>query len=75
LADDPRRSSSIKLVGHEELWRHRTGDYHVVYHIDDEGQTILILFVRHRREVYRDLDRLDPKRFADFLARGDGSKD
>jgi mRNA interferase RelE/StbE len=75
LADDPRRSGLIKLAGHEELWRYRAGDYRVVYYIDDEGQMILILFVRHRREAYRDLDRLDPKRFADFLARGDGSKD
>ena len=53
LRDDPRPHGARKLVGALEGWRIRVGDYRVLYQIDDEGQTVTVVRVKHRREVYR----------------------
>ncbi|HEY4563251.1 MAG TPA: type II toxin-antitoxin system RelE/ParE family toxin [Thermoanaerobaculia bacterium] len=53
LAENPRPADCRKLVGREDLWRLRVGDYRVVYTIDDSAKSIDIIAVRHRREVYR----------------------
>ncbi len=52
LATDPRPPGCSKLQGREG-WRIRQGDYRVIYEIDDRQQTVTILRVRHRRDVYR----------------------
>ena len=52
LADQPRPPNSRKLSGREG-WRIRVGSYRVVYEIDDAHQTVTILNVGHRRDVYR----------------------
>ncbi|MDH3771893.1 MAG: type II toxin-antitoxin system RelE/ParE family toxin [Nitrospirota bacterium] len=52
LAYDPRPKSSRKLTGREG-WRLRVGDYRVLYDINDAKQTITIVHVGHRRDVYR----------------------
>ncbi|MDO8749799.1 MAG: type II toxin-antitoxin system RelE/ParE family toxin [Dehalococcoidia bacterium] len=52
LANQPRPRGSRKLSGREG-WRIRVGNYRVVYEIDDTQQTITILHVGHRRDVYR----------------------
>ena len=52
LAHEPRPQSSLKLTGREG-WRLRVGDYRVLYDIDDGMQTITIVHVGHRRDVYR----------------------
>ena len=52
LADDPRPPGSEKLTG-DDLYRLRQGDYRVVYAIEDAVLTVLVIRVRHRREVYR----------------------
>ena len=33
--------------------RMRIGDYRIVYHVNDKEKKVSILYVRHRREVYR----------------------
>ena len=53
LSGDPRPSGVRKLVGHESLYRIRVGRYRAVYDIDDQGRSIRITRIRHRREVYR----------------------
>jgi mRNA interferase RelE/StbE len=53
LRDDPRPHGVRKLSGALEGWRVRVGDYRILYQIDDEAQTVTIVRVRHRREVYR----------------------
>ena len=53
LRDDPHPRGARKLVGALEGWRIRVGDYRVLYQIDDEGQTVTVVRVKHRREVYR----------------------
>lgn len=53
LAENPRPHGCIKLEGEDNLWRIRSGDYRVVYEINDPLQVITIFRIRHRREVYR----------------------
>lgn len=53
LRDDPRPVGSRKLTGELEGWRVRVGDYRIIYQIDDKAQTVTIVRVKHRRDVYR----------------------
>jgi mRNA interferase RelE/StbE len=55
LASDPFPTQSVKLKGTEGLYRVRVGDYRIVYEVDPEAHCILIHYIRHRRDVYRDL--------------------
>jgi mRNA interferase RelE/StbE len=52
LAGEPRPHGCEKLSG-QEHYRVRQGDYRVVYGIDDAAQTVLIVKIGHRRDVYR----------------------
>jgi mRNA interferase RelE/StbE len=51
LALTPRPPAAKKLVG-SELWRVRTGDYRIVYAIEDDRLLVVVVKVGHRREVY-----------------------
>lgn len=53
LATTPRPPGCRKLEGEPELWRIRTGDYRIVYRIDDGALGILVVTIGHRREIYR----------------------
>lgn len=53
LAQEPRPAGAKKLVGGNGEWRVRTGDYRIVYEIDDGVLVVLVLAVGHRREIYR----------------------
>lgn len=53
LANSPRPPAAIQLVGGSGEWRVRTGDYRIVYDIDDEQLVVLVLRMAHRRDVYR----------------------
>ena len=53
LAADPRPANAKKLVGGTGEWRVRTGDYRIVYDIDDGVLRVLVLAIGHRREIYR----------------------
>ena len=52
LADDPRPPAATPLVGGAGEWRVRTGDYRVIYEINDLQVLVLVLRMGHRREVY-----------------------
>ena len=52
LEQEPRPRGVEKIRG-TELWRIRKGDYRVLYYIDDREQTITVVRIRHRRDVYR----------------------
>ena len=52
LAEDPRPPAAKRLVGGDGRWRVRTGDYRIIYLIEDRLLTVLVLDVGHRREVY-----------------------
>ena len=51
LAEDPRPPGYLKLTGREG-WRIRVGRHRVIYEVDDSEQTITVLQVGHRRDVY-----------------------
>ncbi len=51
LASLPRPVGCVKLAGRDG-WRIRVGVYRVIYEIDDPGQSITVLNVGHRRDVY-----------------------
>jgi len=53
LSDDPRPPAATQLVGGSGEWRVRTGNYRVVYDIEEEVLFVLVLAVGHRRDVYR----------------------
>ena len=55
LANEPMPVQAIKLKGTEGLYRVRVGDYRIIYEVDASAKSILIHYVRHRREVYRDM--------------------
>lgn len=52
LQKNPRPSGCKRLVGREG-YRLRSGDYRVLYVIDDRQATVHIYRIAHRREVYR----------------------
>jgi mRNA interferase RelE/StbE len=52
LADEPRPSGVKKLVGIDNAWRIRVGDYRVIYEIDDGIVVVVVFRVAHRRDVY-----------------------
>ena len=52
LATEPRPPAAIRLVGGSGEWRVRTGDYRVVYEINDDQLLVLVVRMAHRREVY-----------------------
>jgi mRNA interferase RelE/StbE len=53
LATEPRPPAATRLVGGSGEWRVRTGDYRIVYEIEDERLLVLVLSVGHRRELYQ----------------------
>ncbi len=52
LATDPRPSGCEKLSG-QEKYRVRQGDYRILYAVDDEELTVVVVKIGHRRDVYR----------------------
>ena len=52
LSNNPYGLGSQKLEGGKG-YRIRIGDYRVVYTIDTEKQILLIIKVRHRKDVYK----------------------
>ncbi|MGI8648687.1 MAG: plasmid stabilization protein [Acidimicrobiales bacterium] len=54
LAQEPRPDGTKKLVGGGgNDWRARIGEYRIIYEIGDSVQTVTIMRVAHRRDVYR----------------------
>jgi mRNA interferase RelE/StbE len=55
LAETPFPPKAAKLEGTDKTYRIRVGDYRIVYEVEAAGKLITVLYVRHRREVYRNL--------------------
>jgi len=55
LVDDPRHARSKKLKGSDDVHRARFGDYRILYEIQDDPPVVLVVRVRHRRDVYKGL--------------------
>ncbi|HUY05666.1 MAG TPA: type II toxin-antitoxin system RelE/ParE family toxin [Acidimicrobiales bacterium] len=52
LATEPRPPAATRLVGGSGEWRVRTGNYRIVYEINDDQLLVLVLRMAHRREIY-----------------------
>lgn len=52
LAENPRPNGCKKLVGVEDTYRIRIGNYRVIYHIRDAELIVLALDVDHRSQIY-----------------------
>ena len=52
LATEPRPPAATRLVGGSGEWRVRTGNYRIVYEINDDQLLVLVLRMAHRHEVY-----------------------
>lgn len=53
LAYEPHPVGSKKLQGTESIYRIRVSDYRIVYEVNAAEVLIIIVRVRHRKEVYR----------------------
>jgi mRNA interferase RelE/StbE len=51
LALTPRPKECVKLS--TGAWRIRIGDIRALYDIDDQGKTVEVLRIGHRRDIYR----------------------
>ncbi|WP_276504103.1 type II toxin-antitoxin system RelE family toxin [Terrimonas pollutisoli] len=51
LQDDPRPPGCKKLKG-RDAYRIREGDYRIIYEIEDNILTIIIVDVGHRKDIY-----------------------
>ena len=51
LSKDARPPGCLKLT-EEDGYRIRTGDYHILYRIDDGLKQIYIYRIKHRKDVY-----------------------
>jgi len=52
LTGEPRPVGCRKLVGSENRWRVRVGDYRIIYTINDAERAVEIVAVRHRSKAY-----------------------
>ena len=55
LAENPRPKGARSLSGHPGLLRLRSGQFRIVYMIEDERLVVLIVRVARRSAAYRDL--------------------
>ncbi len=55
LRGEPFPHGVEKLEGADTLYRIRVGEYRIIYQVEPRVHTITILYVRHRRDVYRAL--------------------
>ncbi len=67
LTTNPRPAGVEKLSQQPGLWRVRVGDYRVIYAIEKASAVVIVLIVRHRKDAYRDLHKLDPAAVAKTL--------
>lgn len=51
--EDPRRFGDGLKSNLTGLWKYRIGDYRVICDIQDSVVKVIVVRVRHRREVYR----------------------
>ncbi len=54
LADEPRPANCKKLQN-SHFYRIRVGDYRILYEIKEDTVIILVLRIRHRKEVYKNI--------------------
>lgn len=53
LEIDPRPSGVVKLEGEDAFYRVRSGNYRIIYQVEDNVLRVLVVKVANRREVYK----------------------
>ena len=53
LAGNPRPEGCQKLRDRDGVYRIRSGNYRVLYRIEDKRLVVLVVRIAHRRDVYR----------------------
>ncbi len=53
LYDNPRPHNSKKLRGGGSQWRIRSGDYRILYELDEARKIVKVYRIVHRKEAYR----------------------
>jgi len=54
LQENPHPSEARKLMGTENVYRIRVGDYRIIYDFNKKKSIITVLYIRHRKTVYSD---------------------
>jgi mRNA interferase RelE/StbE len=54
LSEDPRPMGCKKLKGRKDQYRVRSGDYRVIYSIEDLALIVRVVKVGHRRDIYEE---------------------
>lgn len=57
LADNPRAGNTRELVGFKGIYRKRTGDYRVVYTIEEGALVVIVVAVGPRKDIYEMIKR------------------
>jgi mRNA interferase RelE/StbE len=57
LAANPRAGNVRELVGFKGVYRKRTGDYRVVYTIEEDVLVVIVVAVGPRKDVYERIKR------------------
>lgn len=57
LAINPRPEGCKKLVGYDDLYRLRIGDWRIAYAIEEDRLVILIVEIAPRGGAYRNLEK------------------
>ena len=52
LSENPRQQGSLKLTA-QEGYRLRSGDFRILYRIDDSNKVVYIYRIKHRKDSYR----------------------
>lgn len=52
LKENPRPPGCLKMKGDSGFWRVRSGNYRVIYDIQDSKLVVLIVDVGHRKDIY-----------------------
>ena len=55
LADNPRPPGVKLLHAAERIYRLRSGDYRLLYQIDDARQLVIVTDIGNRKDIYRGL--------------------
>ncbi len=55
LVENPFPSGSRKIIGAQHTYRIRVGNYRIVYSVESNNLLILIIRIRHRRDVYKNI--------------------
>lgn len=50
---DPFPHGHIKLSGSNEFFRIRVGDYRIIYSVDTKIKSVVVWYIRHRKDVYK----------------------